>query len=97
MDLTKYLENQAVFFNFAFDETAPSEVVHMLAARPLLQTIFEGGRATYFAYGQTSSGKTQAMGGDLSGKSQNASEGIYPMASQEVFLLKSQPCSWKFM
>jgi Cdc6-like AAA superfamily ATPase len=27
-------------------------------ARPLVQTIFEGGKATCFAYGQTGSGKT---------------------------------------
>ena len=33
----------------------------------------------------------QTMGGDLSGKSQNATKGIYAMASRDVFLLKSQP------
>ncbi|KAM9242305.1 kinesin-like protein KIF2C isoform 2-T2 [Dugong dugon] len=91
VDLTKYLENQAFCFDFAFDETASNEVVYRFTARPLVQTIFEGGKATCFAYGQTGSGKTHTMGGDLSGKAQNASKGIYAMASQDVFLLKNQP------
>ncbi|XP_012371931.1 kinesin-like protein KIF2C isoform X2 [Octodon degus] len=91
VDLTKYLENQTFCFDFAFDETASNEVVYRFTARPLVQTIFEGGKATCFAYGQTGSGKTHTMVGDLAGKSQNASKGIYAMASQDVFLLKNQP------
>ncbi|XP_010608443.1 kinesin-like protein KIF2C isoform X2 [Fukomys damarensis] len=91
VDLTKYLENQTFCFDFAFDETASNEVVYRFTARPLLQTIFEGGKATCFAYGQTGSGKTHTMVGDLAGKGQNASKGVYAMASQDVFLLKNQP------
>ncbi|XP_013377086.1 PREDICTED: kinesin-like protein KIF2C isoform X4 [Chinchilla lanigera] len=91
VDLTKYLENQTFYFDFAFDETASNDVVYRFTARPLVQTIFEGGKATCFAYGQTGSGKTHTMVGDLAGKSQNASKGIYAMASQDVFLLKNQP------
>ncbi|XP_015978992.2 kinesin-like protein KIF2C isoform X2 [Rousettus aegyptiacus] len=91
VDLTKYLENQAFCFDFAFDETASNEVVYRFTARPLVHTIFQGGKATCFAYGQTGSGKTHTMGGDLSGKAQNASKGIYAMASRDVFLLKNQP------
>ncbi|XP_025032492.1 kinesin-like protein KIF2C, partial [Python bivittatus] len=60
-------------------------------ARPLVQTVFEGGKATCFAYGQTGSGKTHTMGGDFSGKVQKASKGIYAFASQDVFLLQNQP------
>nr|ABD96574.1 MCAK [Potorous tridactylus] len=91
VDLTKYLENQAFHFDFAFDETASNEVVYRFTARPLVQTIFEGGKATCFAYGQTGSGKTHTMGGDFSGKSQNSSKGIYAFASRDVFMLKKQP------
>lgn len=91
VDLTKYLENQAFCFDFAFDEMASNEVVYRFTARPLVHTIFQGGKATCFAYGQTGSGKTHTMGGDLSGKAQNASKGIYAMASRDVFLLKNQP------
>ncbi|XP_036207074.1 kinesin-like protein KIF2C isoform X11 [Myotis myotis] len=91
VDLTKYLENQAFCFDFAFDETASNEVIYRFTARPLVHTIFQGGKATCFAYGQTGSGKTHTMGGGLSGKAQNASKGIYAMASQDVFLMKNQP------
>ncbi|XP_077190101.1 kinesin-like protein KIF2C isoform X3 [Paroedura picta] len=91
VDLTKYLENQAFRFDFSFDETASNEMVYRFTARPLVQTIFEGGKATCFAYGQTGSGKTHTMGGNFSGKSQNASKGIYAFASQDVFLLQNQP------
>ncbi|XP_012786323.2 kinesin-like protein KIF2C isoform X3 [Ochotona princeps] len=91
VDLTKYLENQAFCFDFAFDETVSNEVVYRFTARPLVQTIFEGGKATCFAYGQTGSGKTHTMGGDFSGKAQETSNGIYAMASRDVFLLKNQP------
>uniref|UniRef100_K7FGY6 Kinesin-like protein n=1 Tax=Pelodiscus sinensis TaxID=13735 RepID=K7FGY6_PELSI len=91
VDLTKYLETQAFRFDFSFDETASNEVVYRFTARPLVQTIFEGGKATCFAYGQTGSGKTHTMGGDFSGKTQNVSKGIYAFASRDVFLLQSQP------
>ncbi|XP_029474429.1 kinesin-like protein KIF2C isoform X2 [Rhinatrema bivittatum] len=91
VDLTKYLENQAFRFDVAFDETASNEVVYRFTARPLVQTIFEGGKATCFAYGQTGSGKTHTMGGDFSGKSQNVAKGIYAFASRDVFALASQP------
>uniref|UniRef100_A0A8C0D7D0 Kinesin-like protein n=1 Tax=Balaenoptera musculus TaxID=9771 RepID=A0A8C0D7D0_BALMU len=74
VDLTKYLENQAFCFDFAFDETASNEVVYRLV--PCL-------------FGHC--GNTHTMGGDLCGKAQNASKGIYAMASRDVFLLKNQP------
>ncbi|XP_065595939.1 kinesin-like protein KIF2C isoform X3 [Cyrtonyx montezumae] len=91
VDLTKYLETQTFRFDFSFDECASNEMVYRFTARPLVQTIFEGGKATCFAYGQTGSGKTHTMGGDFSGRAQNASKGIYAFASQDVFLLLSQP------
>ncbi|KAM4640932.1 kinesin-like protein KIF2C isoform 2-T2 [Discoglossus pictus] len=91
VDLTKYLENQAFRFDYSFDESSTNEMVYRFAARPLVQSIFEGGKATCFAYGQTGSGKTHTMGGDFSGKSQNVSKGVYAFASRDVFLLLSQP------
>ncbi|XP_061859655.1 kinesin-like protein KIF2C isoform X2 [Colius striatus] len=91
LDLTKYLETQAFRFDFSFDEFSSNEMVYRFTARPLVETIFEGGRATCFAYGQTGSGKTHTMGGDFSGRAPNASKGIYAFASQDVFLLLNQP------
>ncbi|XP_065511884.1 kinesin-like protein KIF2C isoform X2 [Caloenas nicobarica] len=91
VDLTKYLDTQAFRFDFSFDEFSSNEMVYRFTARPLVETIFEGGKATCFAYGQTGSGKTHTMGGDFSGRAQNASKGIYAFASQDVFLLLNQP------
>ncbi|XP_051480538.1 kinesin-like protein KIF2C isoform X2 [Apus apus] len=91
VDLTKYLDTQVFRFDFSFDESCSNEMVYRFTARPLVETIFEGGMATCFAYGQTGSGKTHTMGGDFSGRTQNASKGIYAYASQDVFLLLNQP------
>ncbi|XP_076331185.1 kinesin-like protein KIF2A isoform X2 [Tachypleus tridentatus] len=85
VDLTKYLENQLFRFDYAFDESVDNELVYKFTAKPLVQTIFEGGMATCFAYGQTGSGKTHTMGGDFQGKSQDCTKGIYALAANDVF------------
>ncbi|KAG7456949.1 hypothetical protein MATL_G00241430 [Megalops atlanticus] len=90
VDLTKYLENQLFKFDYSFDETTSNDIVYRFTAKPLVQTIFDGGMATCFAYGQTGSGKTHTMGGDFSGKNQDSSKGIYALAAQDVFTLLSQ-------
>ncbi|KAJ6669934.1 hypothetical protein lerEdw1_000483 [Lerista edwardsae] len=93
VDLTRYLENQTFRFDYAFDDSAPNEMVYRFTARPLVETIFERGMATCFAYGQTGSGKTHTMGGDFSGKNQDCSKGIYALAgkSRDVFLMLKKP------
>ncbi|RWS13436.1 kinesin-like protein KIF2A [Dinothrombium tinctorium] len=91
VDLTRYLENQLFRFDYAFDETADNELVYKYTAKPLVQTIFDGGMATCFAYGQTGSGKTHTMGGDFHGKSQDSSKGIYGLAARDVFKLLKSP------
>lgn len=91
VDLTKYLENQLFRFDYAFDDNADNELVYKFTAKPLVQTIFEGGMATCFAYGQTGSGKTHTMGGDFMGKSQDCSKGIYALATKDVFKLLKSP------
>ncbi|KAI3374969.1 hypothetical protein L3Q82_021495, partial [Scortum barcoo] len=85
VDLTKYLDNQNFHFDYSFDDTATNELVYKFTAKPLVQSIFEGGMATCFAYGQTGSGKTHTMGGDFTGRQQNSSKGIYALAAQDVF------------
>jgi kinesin family member 2/24 len=62
VDLTKYLENHNFRFDYAFDDSCNNELVYRYTAKPLVQTIFDGGMATCFAYGQTGSGKTHTMG-----------------------------------
>lgn len=85
VDLTKFLENHNFRFDYAFDDTCNNELVYKYTAKPLVQTIFEGGMATCFAYGQTGSGKTHTMGGDFNGKVQDCKTGIYAMAAKDVF------------
>lgn len=51
VDLTKFLENHNFRFDYAFDDTCNNELVYKYTAKPLVQTIFEGGMATCFAYG----------------------------------------------
>ena len=49
-----FLEIKCVVFRFdyAFDETTDNEMVYKYTAKSLVQSIFEGGMATCFAYGQ---------------------------------------------
>lgn len=61
------------------------------SARPLVDTIFDGGMATCFAYGQTGSGKTHTMGGTFNGKSQDANKGIYALTAKDVFKILKSP------
>lgn len=85
VDLTKYLDNQQFRFDYAFNEDCSNEIVYKFTAKPLVQTIFDGGMATCFAYGQTGSGKTHTMGGTFSGKTQDCKKGIYAMVAVDVF------------
>ncbi|XP_075216281.1 kinesin-like protein 10A isoform X2 [Lycorma delicatula] len=91
VDLTKYLDNQIFRFDYAFDDTCSNELVYKYTAKPLVQTIFEGGMATCFAYGQTGSGKTHTMGGDFQGKTQDCKKGIYAMAAKDIFKFLRSP------
>ncbi|XP_058978434.1 kinesin-like protein Klp10A [Musca domestica] len=85
VDLTKFLENHKFRFDYAFDDRCDNAMVYKYTAKPLVQTIFEGGMATCFAYGQTGSGKTHTMGGEFNGKIQDCKNGIYAMAAKDVF------------
>lgn len=91
VDLTKFLENHKFRFDYAFDDNCNNELVYKYTAKPLVQTIFEGGMATCFAYGQTGSGKTHTMGGEFSGRTQDCKSGIYGMATRDVFALLKSP------
>ncbi|XP_059619243.1 kinesin-like protein Klp10A isoform X2 [Phlebotomus argentipes] len=93
VDLTKFLENHKFRFDYAFDDKCNNELVYKYTAKPLVQTIFEGGMATCFAYGQTGSGKTHTMGGEFnaSGKVQDCKNGIYAMAAKDVFNYLKSP------
>lgn len=91
VDLTKYLDNQKFRFDYTFDDTCSNEMVYMYTAKPLVQAVFEGAMATCFAYGQTGSGKTHTMGGTFNGRSQDSNNGIYGLATRDIFELLQSP------
>lgn len=91
VDLTKFLEHHKFRFDYAFDDQCDNAMVYKYTAKPLVQTIFDGGMATCFAYGQTGSGKTHTMGGEFNGKVQDCKNGIYAMAAKDVFAYLNSP------
>ena len=66
-------------------------LIFRYTAKPLVLNIFEGGMATCFAYGQTGSGKTHTMGGEFHGKTQDSKNGIYALATKDVFKYLNSP------
>ena len=84
VDLEKALENHTFAFDGVFDgQSAGNAEVYDRAARPLVDAVFDGGRATCFAYGQTGSGKTFTMEGTAaSGGDQH---GIYSLVAHDCF------------
>ena len=83
LDLTKYTERHCFTFDEVFDTDCTNEQVYQRTAYPLIQSIFEGGKATCFAYGQTGSGKTYTM--------LDSSQGLYILACRDIFRLLKQP------
>lgn len=80
VDLTKYVDTHPFVFDRVFSSVADNIAVYDGTARPLVDTLFAGGRATCFAYGQTGAGKTFTMAGD---GAQNP--GLYTLAVRDVF------------
>ncbi|KAF9183164.1 Kinesin-like protein kif24 [Haplosporangium sp. Z 11] len=83
VDMTKYIERHNFVFDDVFDTDATNEDVYKRTAFPLVQYLFEGGKATCFAYGQTGSGKTFTMLDDK--------QGLYVLAARDIFVMLRQP------
>ncbi|KAI8802576.1 P-loop containing nucleoside triphosphate hydrolase protein [Cladochytrium replicatum] len=83
VDLTKFVEQHNFTFDEVFDETSTNDDVYRRTAYPLVEYIFQGGKATCFAYGQTGSGKTFTM--------LDETQGLYVMASRDIFSMLQQP------
>lgn len=56
MDLTKFIETQEFIFDDAFDFFSTNEEIYSRVIRSLVATMFEGGKGSCFAYGQTGAG-----------------------------------------
>ena len=84
VDQERVLENHAFAFDELFDEAAHTRAVYERCARPLVASVFGGGRATCFAYGPTGSGKTYSMSGSGDPRSADG-VGIYGMVATDLF------------
>ncbi|KAF9168538.1 Kinesin-like protein kif24, partial [Mortierella sp. AD011] len=83
VDMTKYIERHNFVFDDVFDSGATNEDVYRRTAQPLVQYVFEGGKATCFAYGQTGSGKTFTM--------LDSKQGLYVLAAHDIFITLRKP------
>jgi len=79
VDLTKYTESHSFIFDECFDEKMDNTKVYERTAKPLVDFVFGGGKATCFAYGQTGAGKTHTM---MGGRSE---PGLYVLAGRDLF------------
>ncbi|KAI3649841.1 hypothetical protein MP228_005473 [Amoeboaphelidium protococcarum] len=86
VDLTRYIEKHQFIFDEVFDSNCSNEDIYQRTAQPLIETVFNGGKATCFAYGQTGSGKSFTM--------LDQSRGLYALACRDIFtMLRSQEYS----
>ncbi|KAI8880892.1 kinesin-domain-containing protein, partial [Backusella circina FSU 941] len=82
IDLTRVTEQYPFIFDEVFDSGVTNEQIYKRTAQPLVEYMFNGGKATCFAHGQTGSGKTYTM--------LDPNHGLYFRAAQDVFRLLSQ-------
>lgn len=90
MDLTKYVEVHEYVFDNVFDEKTNTEQLYQFSAKPLVDSVFAGSKATCFAYGQTGSGKTFTMMGEASEENYR-NPGLYVLAAQDIFQKLNDP------
>ncbi|KAJ3148782.1 Kinesin-like protein kif24 [Geranomyces michiganensis] len=83
VDLTRYIEQHEFIFDEAFDAHCTNDDVYRRTAFPLVEYVFNGGKATCFAYGQTGSGKTFTM--------LDEKDGLYVKAGRDIFATIRQP------
>ncbi|KAL1916257.1 uncharacterized protein VTP21DRAFT_5874 [Calcarisporiella thermophila] len=74
-------------FDGVFGPEADQEVIFNDVVAPILEEVMKGYNCTIFAYGQTSTGKTYTMEGDLDivDSQLSSSAGIVPRALQSLF------------
>ncbi|KAI8644242.1 P-loop containing nucleoside triphosphate hydrolase protein [Parasitella parasitica] len=81
IDLSRETETHTFTFDDTFDGSSSSAQIYARTAQPLVEYVFNGGKATCFAHGQTGSGKTYTMLDPV--------HGLYVLAAQDIFRLLS--------
>ncbi|KAI8391175.1 P-loop containing nucleoside triphosphate hydrolase protein [Radiomyces spectabilis] len=82
VDLSRFTEQHSFTFDEAFDSYSTNSEIYQRTARPLVDYIFAGGKATCFAYGQTGSGKTYTM--------LDPQHGLYVQAAADIFSMLNE-------
>jgi len=75
-------------FDNVFSAFSSQEEVFQNTLRPILIDVMQGFESTVFAYGQTGTGKTHTMEGDLSAPKLH---GVIPRSAESIFTTLSQP------
>ncbi|KAK8884771.1 Kinesin-like protein kif3a [Tritrichomonas musculus] len=75
-------EPKSFLFNSVYPNSADQQFIYDDCARPIIDSVLEGYNGTIFAYGQTGTGKTYTMEGDISSE-QN--KGIILHAFDHIF------------
>lgn len=75
-------EVKSFFFDHSYDDTLSQETIFNETAKPIIDSVMQGYNGTIFAYGQTGTGKTFTMEGDLHS---NQHKGIIPRTIEQIF------------
>lgn len=71
-----------MFASQVYGQFASQSEVYEETVRPIVQEVLDGFNCTVFAYGQTGTGKTHTMTGDIHSRDLM---GVIPRAVQEIF------------
>jgi hypothetical protein len=74
-----YVQRKVYLFHRVFSESTQQRQLYRQAVRPLILKALEGYNFTCFAYGQTGTGKTFTLTGDLSSSTGSADMGSAPI------------------
>jgi len=75
-------------FDNVFSAFTSQEEIFDATLRPILIDVMQGFESTVFAYGQTGTGKTHTMEGDLSSSNLH---GVIPRSAESIFTTLNQP------
>ena len=75
------VENLQLAYDRVFGEDSSQEEIFAQACQPVVRSVLEGYNSTVLASGQTGTGKTYTMGGDVEGDGR----GIIPRSAGDVF------------
>ncbi|XP_073702130.1 kinesin heavy chain [Garra rufa] len=79
---TVVISGKPYIFDRVFPPNTTQEQVYETCAKQIVKDVLDGYNGTIFAYGQTSSGKTHTMEGQLHNSQQ---KGIIPRIAQDIF------------